>query len=54
MKSMMRSIGRAIQYVYEAAGRVFSPSDDKYPKTGVQPFEGEKSEKSDRSTRWVG
>jgi len=31
----------AMQYVMAAAGRIFSPTDDKYPEVGVQPFEGE-------------
>ncbi len=25
----------------EAVGRIFSPSDDDYPETGVQPFSGD-------------
>ena len=30
-----------LQYLSEAAGRVFSPSQDTYPNVGVQPFNGE-------------
>ena len=36
-----RSIKRSSVWVLEAAKRLFSPSDDDYPKTGVQPFEGD-------------
>ena len=31
----------AIQYISEGAARIFSPRDDQYPKTGVQPFDGD-------------
>lgn len=29
------------QYLFEAIGCIFSPSDDLYPAIGVQPFEGD-------------
>lgn len=29
-----------ISYIWAAVSRLFAPSDDQYPKTGVQPFEG--------------
>ncbi len=29
------------RYISQAVARIFSPTDDAYPKTGVQPFEGE-------------
>lgn len=34
---------RIIRYIWEAVNRIFSPteSDNDYPNTGVQPFEGE-------------
>ncbi|MES1023617.1 hypothetical protein ABN584_12040 [Gloeocapsa sp. BRSZ] len=32
---------RLVQYIWEAVSRIFSPSEDRYPTTGVQPFEGE-------------
>jgi hypothetical protein len=31
----------AIQYISEGVSRIFSPRDDHYPETGVQPFDGE-------------
>lgn len=33
-----------IQFVSGAVVRIFGVSDDDYPKTGVQPFEGEPAE----------
>ena len=30
-----------IQYLTEGFLRIFSPSDDRYPAIGFQPFEGE-------------
>ena len=29
------------QYIFEAAVRIFAPSDDVYPVIGVQPFAGD-------------
>jgi hypothetical protein len=37
----------AIQYVSEGVSRIFSPRDDHYPETGVQPFDG------DPFSKWV-
>jgi hypothetical protein len=36
-----------VGYISEGVSRLFSPSDDAYPKTGVQPFEG------DAYSEWV-
>ena len=30
-----------IQYIGTGVSRIFSPSEDDYPETGVQPFEGD-------------
>ncbi|MBF2005109.1 hypothetical protein ACF3DV_30320 [Chlorogloeopsis fritschii PCC 9212] len=38
---------KIIRYVSSAAVRIFSPRDDNYPETGVQPFEGEPPKKKD-------
>ncbi|BAY62834.1 hypothetical protein NIES22_29100 [Calothrix brevissima NIES-22] len=35
-----------IQYISIAATRAFSPSDDNYPATGLQPYEGDPAIKS--------
>ncbi|MGD1950230.1 MAG: hypothetical protein ACFB14_11360 [Leptolyngbyaceae cyanobacterium] len=44
----LSAVGRAIQrptvWILEAAKRLFSPNDDDYPNTGVQPFEGDISD----------
>ena len=34
-------INRIAQYFSEAVARIFSPSDNEYPVTGVQPFTGD-------------
>ena len=41
LNTVGQSIQRAINAVLDAAKRVFSPNDDDYPATGVQPFEGD-------------
>ena len=38
---------KVFRYVYDAFVRIFSPRDDDYPETGVQPFEGEPANKQD-------
>ncbi|WP_139240426.1 isochorismate synthase [Geitlerinema sp. PCC 9228] len=35
------SIKNSIGYVFDGIRRIFGPSDDEYPNTGVQPFEGD-------------
>lgn len=40
-----------MRYVSDAAMRIFKRSDDDYPNTGVQPFEGTPS-KSSKWERW--
>ncbi|NJP12549.1 MAG: hypothetical protein HC866_26330 [Leptolyngbyaceae cyanobacterium RU_5_1] len=44
--SIPRIIDNVIQYVSGAVSRIFGPSDDAYPNTGVQPFEGEPNRKT--------
>lgn len=39
--SIIKRLQNALQYVWDGAARIFSPADDKYPESGVQPFEGE-------------
>jgi len=38
---VLNTIRNAIQYLSEGVNRVFRPDDSSYPKTGVQPFDGE-------------
>ena len=37
-----------IGYFSDAAARIFGPDRDKYPTTGVQPFEGDINKPTDR------
>ncbi|BAU06670.1 MULTISPECIES: hypothetical protein [Fischerella] len=32
---------KVVRYIYGGVVRIFTPRDDNYPETGVQPFEGE-------------
>ncbi|MFZ4677552.1 MAG: hypothetical protein ACOYM4_17990 [Nodosilinea sp.] len=41
IKSVLRALPQPIEAIAAAVGRLFSPSDDNYPKTGVQPFSGD-------------
>ena len=36
---------QAFRYVSDAIMRIFSPSEDNYPETGVQPYEGDPADK---------
>ncbi|MBE7385701.1 MAG: hypothetical protein F6J95_030455 [Leptolyngbya sp. SIO1E4] len=38
---MVRVFQGMFEDVSKAAGRIFSPNDDNYPETGVQPFDGD-------------
>lgn len=39
--NIFQQIQQAFQRVWEGVVRIFSPSDDDYPRSGVQPYEGE-------------
>lgn len=41
IKEILRAIPTSIEDLSTAVGRIFRPSDDDYPKTGVQPFSGD-------------
>jgi hypothetical protein len=36
------------KYVLDGVSRLFKPTDDDYPKTGVQPFTGDPSNDSEK------
>ena len=38
--TLLQKINVAFVYIAEAAYRIFSPHDDAYPATGVQPYSG--------------
>ncbi|MFM9267173.1 isochorismate synthase [Tychonema sp. BBK16] len=46
--NLSKSLKNAMRFVSQAAIRLFSPSDDNYPNTGVQPFEGKSSKDNDK------
>lgn len=41
LKTILEMPQKVFRYITSAAARIFSPNDDNYPATGVQPFEGE-------------
>jgi len=52
MKWMMRDFRTLFEDVSKAAGRIFSPTDDDYPKTGVQPFGGDIPDERHQHSSW--
>ena len=38
---VLRLIQQTMQYISEAASKIFSPNHDDYPLIGIQPFTGE-------------
>jgi len=46
--NLSKSLTNAMRFISEAAIRLFSPTDDNYPNTGVQPFEGKSSKNNDK------
>lgn len=38
---LVKQVQEATRYVWEGVKRIFSPRDDEYPETGVQPFTGD-------------
>ncbi|HEY9897152.1 MAG TPA: isochorismate synthase [Candidatus Sericytochromatia bacterium] len=44
--SLFKQFDNVVQYFSGALVRIFGPSDDSYPETGVQPFEGTPSKKN--------
>ncbi len=41
IQAIVETPKKVINYIAAAVTRIFSPSDDDYAETGVQPFEGE-------------
>ena len=50
--TLLQKINLAFVYIAEAAYRIFSPPDDAYPATGVQPFSGMPYSKRVRHWKW--
>ncbi|MDJ0574124.1 MAG: isochorismate synthase [Xenococcaceae cyanobacterium MO_234.B1] len=42
--NIFQRIQDTVQSILKGVARIFQPTDDDYPKTGVQPFEGEPSD----------
>jgi hypothetical protein len=40
-KSITNLIQKIVNYLSGGTTRIFTPTDDNYPATGVQPFEGD-------------
>jgi hypothetical protein len=43
--SFLEAIQSLVQYILAPVIRIFRATDDQYPETGVQPFEGEPFDK---------
>lgn len=41
IKTITDGTAQVVTYISSAASRIFSPRDDNYPETGVQPFDGD-------------
>lgn len=48
LRSILELMERVIHPIYSSATRAFSPSDDNYPESGVQPYEGDPPAKNRR------
>lgn len=40
IESLLNALQEVFRYIGIAAIEIFTPTDDQYPVTGVQPFEG--------------
>lgn len=38
---IFQGLQNLVQYIWDGASRLFKANDDDYPKSGVQPFEGD-------------
>lgn len=48
LQKLIQAPVQLVRYLWEAVSRIFSPSDDRYPPTGVQPFEGDPADSKKR------
>ncbi|OUL32813.1 hypothetical protein BV372_18380 [Nostoc sp. T09] len=48
LRSILEVLERVIHPIYSSATRAFSPNDDNYPESGVQPYEGDPPAKNRR------
>lgn len=47
IQSIVEIPQKIINFTTNGVARIFSPSDDDYPKSGVQPYEGDPAEGRD-------
>ncbi len=43
---------QVVQFFAGAIARIFSPRDDNYPESGIQPFEDKPTSRKGRRHRW--
>ena len=48
LRSILGALERVIHPIYSGATRAFSPNEDNYPESGVQPYEGDPPAKNRR------
>ncbi|MDZ8054377.1 MAG: hypothetical protein RMX68_019150 [Aulosira sp. ZfuVER01] len=48
LRTIITPIAGVIDSIYSSATRAFRPSDDNYPESGVQPYEGDPPAKNKR------
>lgn len=41
LQSIQQIPGQVIRFISSAVAKIFSPTEDNYPKTGVQPYHGD-------------
>ncbi|MGL6337918.1 MAG: hypothetical protein ACRC80_02125 [Waterburya sp.] len=46
-KNVLEVPRKLVRYIVTSTTRLFSPNDDDYPATGIQPFTGEPNEKGE-------
>lgn len=45
VSSLVRKMKTLVKYLSDGVIRIFKPTEDNYPETGVQPFEGDIADK---------
>lgn len=50
--TLLQKINATFVYIAEAVYRIFSPQDDAYPATGLQPFSGMPYSKKLKHWNW--
>jgi hypothetical protein len=47
---IVKMLREFVQYITEGFARIFGPNDDEYPSTGVQPYEGDPYQQSEKES----